>query len=395
MGDALVSRHELPPYEHYVLYPGYDELSVEQRVTPIRSLRLPDMRAMAEDELRRVGLSWERAPMPPDRRGLKYSVEGLDLHLDPIGRGRWSVWADLDRQALHRRYAGVRLDGESVVAGVAAVLGGRDGPAVRRPCSNRALTLHVDATPLLPIEDLYPLLHNRTRVPIKNRAPIGHPWSVSGDGLLAWYDKSAEILVHPEKAWIEDDWIACGWRPEMGPMGRWEVSGHRPRLRTWRVSTAREFWRRSLDALSLRVPPEGSRDPRKERWNEHPLWGLMRPLFDDDTANRIYVEASIPRESTVQIRRDENEALRAAGRVAARRGDDLEAVVRDTGVIGAILRRRPEAESILRHAHARAIATMAPRLVEPAPPSALPEGKNRRQEGDLPSGGSEDDSRHN
>ncbi len=157
---------------------------------------------------------------------------------------------------------------------------------------------------------------------------------------------------------------------------------------TWGATTGRaeRAWERSAPS-SHRSPRLGGTADRAR------LGARIRLLFDDDTEVAIRVEANIPRESTVQIRRDEDQALRAAGRIAARRGDDLEAVVHDTGAIGAILRRRPEAEGSLRHAYAKAIATMAPRHEHrPALPS--PDAERLRQSGELAPGGPEDDPGH-
>ena len=247
---------------------GYDELLTQQTLACIGTRRVSDtlsclLEAMRHvDPTARLDNGWNT--------GRSHRLRGahFDLHLK-TPPGDWFVRLDAHPDALHLRLQVVWKGMEDFHSLLAAAP--PRGSAALIPWRVLDYALHGDVGPLV----LTPALLRRFPPTRYKR----HGWTENGaytwerwGQVVTLYDKTAEILAHPSKAYIEEFWRENGWESGV-PICRFETRPLRRKGASVATQSPQEAWMWAVDKFS-----PGPARPTKgaKRRRRHPAWYALR-----------------------------------------------------------------------------------------------------------------------
>ena len=341
-----------------------DEVEVYKTVTLSGSLPIRGVPDQVTWGLRNVGFHPELVPLGPRVRGFKWDLGLTQITLSPVRRMEWEVLAYIHAEPLHVCQADAAQDARSAIDHVKAALEQTDVTyTTNSPLYWASVHFHVDTSGDPWARDTAKRILNHTRFKITVPDALTPEAGIRVGNVFERYDKTAQVLARPAAAYVVRDWIANGYTPVDGEVGRSEFRLDRERLRRWGLPYG-ELWPRCLDEVRLvRRPKARKGEPFPDRgdWPDDPLWALYRGLTFPDP----FGDASMcpPVRQVSRDRRVAEESrrfFRTVGRLAALHDLDGGGIAAAAMLVDDML-TAPEAPEAIADAGARMRRLLGPR----------------------------------
>jgi hypothetical protein len=353
-----------------------DEVQVYKTVTLSGSVRMRGVPDLVMWNLKNIGFAPEVIPLGPRVRGFKWDLGLTQITVSPVRRMEWEVLAYIHPEPLHVCQADAARDARTAIDHVKSALEGIDVTyTTNSPLYWASVHFHVDTCGFPWGKETAKRIINHTRFKITVPDALTPGAGVRIGDVFERYDKTAQILALPAAAYVEKDWIAHGYKPEDGEVGRSEFRLGRERIRRWALPFP-GLWPRCLDEIRVvRKPKARKGEPVPERgdWPDDPLWALYRELeFPNPFGDASTCPPNRPFLRDRRIDEETRRLLRTVGRLAALHDleDDGPAAA---GMLVDDLLTAPGAADVIHDAGARMRRLLGPREEDEGdPPAAVP-----------------------
>lgn len=271
------------------IHSGLDELAMEQGFARRPEDTLTRCVFNAIQALRGAGTNARRGHYPPNGGAPQIVLpDGSTLTFHQTRKTWATLYVYVAQRALHAHTPTAHdraLHALQIAA--AACHDVRVAPAPKPP-RLRSVALFVDVEGWRPSPLTIDRFTNRSGIELVpwGRDEDGRYTNYACKGFIRLYNKTADMANQPSKAYVRAIHERNGWRPENGPVWRFEVTYNRARLlrlskRTGNVLPSFDaLWAHALATLRLHRKPYGLKVKDMGRWPEAPVWRELRTATD-------------------------------------------------------------------------------------------------------------------